>query len=153
MAKSLCWRVVGADDFISRSIKFISRGPVSHVEFLVDGGANTIGAHADGGVQIRPIGYAKYSVDLRFEATCSDQQYAKASAFLQAQIGKPYDLIDIAAILANRNWRDPNRWICSELWAAVLEEAELIGKINSSINLFTPEDSLVVSSAMFGGCA
>jgi hypothetical protein len=130
---------------MSNGIKFISRGAVSHVEFLVDG--KSIGAHLEGGVAIRDIN--GYPLDIRFQATCTDLQYAAAMAFLRAQIGKPYDLLDIAGIMCARDWHDPARWICSELWAATLEMGSIMGSIDSSITLFTPQDALVVSSAMF----
>jgi uncharacterized protein YycO len=143
------WRCVADDSIVGHMIEFVSRGVVTHVEFVTDGGANTIGARADGGVQVRPINYKKFEVDLRFSADCTDGQYAAAMGFLRAQVGKPYDFMDIAAIVADRDWRDPSRWICSELWAATMERAGLIGRLDSSINSFTPQDSLIVSCAMF----
>lgn len=145
MAKILEWRVVSAKDAVSELIRFVSRGLVSHIEFVF--GDQSLGAHADGGVQRRPLN--AYPVDFRFTAELSDEQYAAVVAFLDAQIGKPYDFADIAEIVVDRNWHDPSRWICSELWAAALEAGAVIGKLDSSINLFTPEDGLIVSCAMF----
>ena len=146
---NLEWRCVGDDDLVGNAIKFVSRGIVTHVEFITDNGANTIGARANGGVQVRPINYKKFSKEFRFLAACTDEQYQAAMSFLKAQIGKPYDFVDIAAIAANRDWHDPSRWICSELWAATMEQAGIIGLLNSSINSFTPQDALIVSCAMF----
>ena len=144
------WRCVGADDAEAAVIKLVSRGTVSHVEFIIgDDGLHTLGARADGGVAIRPINYAVFQIDLRFQTECSQDQYDKLTAFLGAQLGKPYNYIDLLAILANRDWRNTSSWICSELWAAALEASGLIGKLDASINLFTPEEALIVSSAMF----
>jgi uncharacterized protein YycO len=145
----LTWRCVADDSIVGEAIKFVSRGAVTHVEFVIKDGSYTIGARADGGVQARPINYAKFNLDLRFQTQCTDEQYNAAMDFLDEQIGKPYDFIDIAAIAIDRNWRDPAKWICSELWAATMEQAGLIGKMHSSINLFTPQDSLIVSCATF----
>jgi len=142
---TLEWRCVSADDAVSELIRFVSRGRVSHIEFVF--GAVSLGAHADGGVARRPLN--NYPVDLRYQAVCTDEQYAAAMAFLEAQIGKPYDFADIADIVADRDWHDPSRWICSELWIAALEAAKIVGAIDGSINLFTPEDGLIVSGAMF----
>lgn len=143
--QTLRWRCVNSKGFVQNAISFISRGVVCHVEFLVDGKA--IGAHADGGVQVREIDH--YEADYRFKADCTDGQYQKAVSFLMAQVGKPYDFLDIIGIMASRNWHDPDRWICSELWAAVMEAGELIHPIESGINLITPQDTLILSSAMF----
>jgi uncharacterized protein YycO len=148
MSKILQWRLVTADDVVSDCIRFISRGQVSHVEFITLDGTQTIGAHLDGGVAIRTL--EKCSVDYRFQAQCTDEQYADATDFLFRQIGKPYDLTNIAGILLNRDWHNNSSWICSELWAATLEAGKLIGELGTTINAFTPNDSLIVSLAMFG---
>jgi uncharacterized protein YycO len=144
--KRLEWRIVDDTDLVSDCIRFISRGTVCHVEFLTSDG-NTIGARSNGGVKIRPID--TFKTDLRFYCDCPDEQYDKAWSFLTAQIGKPYDYTDIVAIMANRDWHDPSRWICSELWVATLEAGGLIQTLHESINRFTPEDSLILSSAIF----
>ncbi|MGA9668390.1 MAG: hypothetical protein WBQ94_04235 [Terracidiphilus sp.] len=142
---SLNWRCVGGTDPVDLLIKYVTRGTVNHVEFLVDGTA--IGAHALGGVAIRPV--APYPFELRFTAAVSQAQYDAAMAFLKAQIGKPYDFIDIAGIVFARSWHDPGAWMCSELWAATMEAGKIVGPMDGSINLFTPQDSLVISCAMF----
>lgn len=143
--KTLRWRCVNSKGFVQNAISFISRGVVCHVEFLVDGKA--IGAHADGGVQVRDIDH--YDADYRFRADCTDEQYQKAIDFLQEQIGKPYDFLDIVGIMASRNWHDETKWICSELWAATMEASGLIHHIEGGISLVTPQDTLILSSAMF----
>lgn len=142
---TLRWRCVNSKGFVQNAISFVSRGVVCHVEFLIDGKA--VGAHADGGVQVRDID--KYDADYRFKADCTDEQYAKATAFLMAQVGKPYDFLDIVGIMASRDWHDQSRWICSELWAAVMEAGELIKHLESALSLITPQDTLLISSAMF----
>lgn len=142
---TLEWRCVNGQGFVREAICFVSRGAVCHVEFLVDG--KSIGAHANGGVEIREID--SYPTDYRFKAECTPEQYQKAIDFLHAQLGKPYDFLDIMGILANRNWEDPERWICSELWAATLIHAGIIKPLPTAINLVTPQDSLLISSAMF----
>lgn len=146
---NLKWRLVTECDPIAGAIRFITRGIVSHVGFLTDDEQFEIGARADGGVQKRPVNYCAFSVDLRYSASCTDEQYEKAQNFLHAQIGKPYNFEDILSILTNRDWREDDSWICSELWAATMEEAGLIGHIASSICFFTPQDALILSSAMW----
>ncbi len=143
--KTLRWRCVNSKGFIEDGISFISRGVVCHVEFLIEGKA--IGAHADGGVQVLNID--PYTADYRFKADCTDEQYDAAVAFLMAQVGKQYDLLDIVGIMISRDWHDPSKWICSELWAAVMETGGLIHKLESALSLVTPQDALLISSAMF----
>lgn len=148
MAKELKWRLVAESDPISQSILFITRGFVSHVEFLSEDEKLCFGARATG-VKWRPINYCKFSVDIRFRIPCSDAQYEKVWDFLQEQQGKGYDYLAIGGILVHRDWRNDRRWWCSELWATALEVGGLIGKINESIAFFTPEDALIISSAMW----
>ena len=143
--QTLRWRCVNSKGFVEDAISFVSRGVVCHVEFLIDGKA--IGAHAAGGVQVRQIDH--YEADYRFKADCTDEQYAAGLKFLMDQVGKPYDFLDIVGIMASRNWHDDSRWICSELWAAVMEAAGLIHPIEGGISLVTPQDTLILSSAMF----
>ena len=147
--KTLVWRLVDDDDIGGNIIHFVERGNVSHVEFISPDGHLAIGARLKGGVLARDINYKKFSCDLRFHATCGDEQYASTMRFLNAQLGKPYDFREIIGIGLNRNWRETDSWICSELWAATMEAGNLIGQIASSINLITPQDCLLLSSAMF----
>ena len=144
---SLAWRCVNGKDFVSGAINFVSRGAVCHVEFIFPNGTS-IGAHADGGVAVRKV--EPCAVDYRFSAPCTDEQSEKAINFLRGQIGKPYDFLDIIGIMANRDWHNPQRWICSELWAATMEAAGLIGMLPTAVQLVTPQDALIISAAMFG---
>ena len=64
-------------------------------------------------------------------------------------MGKPYDFKEILGIGFDRDWRQPESWICSELWAAVMEQGNLIGRLASPIGLVLPQDCLFISSAMF----
>ena len=144
---SLDWRCVNGKDFVAGAISFVSRGAVCHVEFIFPDGTS-IGAHADGGVAVRKMD--AYPTEYRYGAPCTDEQYQKAHDFLRGQLGKPYDFLDIVGIVANRDWHDPQRWICSELWAATMEEAGLIKPLPTAIQLVTPQDALIISSAVFG---
>ena len=145
---TLHWRLVTTEGSVSEAIRFVSRGTVSHVEFLLDD-CTTLGAQYPDGVQIRPVDYATFSADFRYSTECTQAQYDQARTFLLAQVGKPYDFFDIGSILFNRNWHDPSKWICSELWAATMESAGLIRPLHAALNLITPEDCLLISSALF----
>jgi len=144
------WRVVADNDPIGEAIKFVSRGQATHVEFCVDDWTQTIGARAMGGVQIRPINYAKFQAEWRFQVEVSEEQLNNGMKWLHAQIGKPYDFLNIAAIALDRNWDDPNKWICSKLWVEGMVAFGLLNPLDHRVvNWFTPEDSLLISLAVF----
>lgn len=153
---TLQWRCVNGPGLVSEDIKFRSDGIVCHVEFVfasvtINGVTHTnvsIGARADGGVQIRPLDH--YPVDIRSSAECTQEQYDAMLAFLTAQIGKGYDFRGIVGELLNLNLHSKDRWYCSWLWRAVLEAGKLIKALPAAVTSFTPEDALLVSSAMFG---
>lgn len=149
MTYMLKWAIRTEGDPIAGLVRFISRGPVSHVDFLNDDETLAIGARAVGGVKARPVNYANFTKDIRFRVPCTQGQYDAAWAFINAQLGKPYDYTAIGGVLFDRDWHSTLKWFCSELWAATLENAALIGKIDCSIAFFTPEDALVLSSAMW----
>lgn len=150
MAKTIRWRCVNEADFVSEGIDFVegAGAKVCHVEFVTDDGM-TVGARAEGGVQIRPADYAKFTVIYPFSATVTDEQYALAWGCLMAQVGKPYDFLADAGILCHRNWREDGHWMCADLWTFVMETAKIIGHIADEVNFITPQHVLIISSAMF----
>jgi hypothetical protein len=92
----------------------VLRGWCSHVDSVMDDG-RLLGARSDGGVQIRPPNYEKFS---GVEPVVLAAPYYKEraySGFLKAQIGKPYDKPAIVAFAFNRDWRSPDAWFCDEL--------------------------------------
>jgi hypothetical protein len=134
-------------DAISALSRAFSHGPFSHVDAVLgDGGL--LGARLDGGVRIRHAGYAAFSRLLRVDLPSTDAQSAAFHGFLSDQLGKPYDPLAIAAFAANRDWRQPGHWFCSELIAAALEAADWFGHaLATPANRVTPDDLLLVCSA------
>src|SRR5579871_2988887 len=87
-----------------------------------------LGAHAEGGVQARPAGYdaADHPQAIILDLACPPWVDDSFHAFLRAQVGKPYDMgviyqIAASPILGQRDWREADSWICSELQAAAIE--------------------------------
>lgn len=130
----------------------------THAEVLMPDGT-LLGAHLEGGVQARPVGYDKATmtremfVDLPFGACIDisagssrqfeiDRMEAKFYGFLRAQLGKPYDMTAIAAFVFDRDWRQADSWFCSELVAAALEECSYLPKLISPTNRITPSGLL-----------
>jgi hypothetical protein len=143
---TLYWRVCNEENVSGEIIRYVERGCVSHVEFITPDG-ETLGARLDGGVAIRPINYKVYNEVYKFSLEVTSDQWNLLWSFLRMQLGKPYDMIDIGAIGIDkaRNWRSANAWVCSELWAAALEWANIVPRIPSAVNLITPEDTLLMS--------
>lgn len=73
-------------------------------------------------------------------------------AFLHSQLKKPYDSEAIWAFLFNRDWRETDSWICSELQAAGLEQAGVSPRLYLAANKITPV-SLALTASAIGGVA
>lgn len=137
----------------SQVIAWFSAGHFSHVDALLDDGY-LLGARSDRvggippGVQIRPPGYAKFSVRVVFHVPATPAQGQIYREFLEAQLRKPYDSKAIWGFLFNRNWREPDSWICSELQAAALEAAGVVPELYLAANKITPVSLALATSAV-----
>jgi hypothetical protein len=141
----------------SQVIAWFSAGHFSHVDAVLDGGM-LLGARSDSiggrppGVQIRPPEYIKFSLRVVMAIPASDAQSEAFYAFLQRQVGKPYDSEAIWAFFFNRDWRETDSWICSELQAAGLEHAAITPRLYLAANKITPV-SLALAASAVGGAA
>ena len=139
---------VSTADLGSDLIEYYDHGLYSHVDAVLPDG-RLLGARQDGGVAIRPPNYEKFNrklvVTLPCPAPISDAFYA----FLDAQLGKPYDNSAIAGFAVGRDWRAPDSWFCSELDASALELAGFFaGPLSTPANKVAPDDLLLVLSAI-----
>jgi hypothetical protein len=119
-----------------------------HAEAVMPDGT-LLGAHYNGGVLARPAGYDKgtCSKDLIAELPADQAMTDKFRAFLRAQLGKPYDIEAIAAFVADRDWREPGSWFCSELQAAALNACGWFSnRLATEFNKITPRDLLLIVS-------
>ena len=119
-----------------------------HTEAVMPDGT-LLGAHWNGGVLARPIGYDKASMtkDLIVEIPADQAMTDKFHAFLREQLGKPYDIKAIAAFVAGRDWQEPGSWFCSELQAAALVACGWFKyRLATEFNKITPRDLLLVLS-------
>jgi uncharacterized protein YycO len=142
----------------SETIAWFSAGHFSHVDAVLDGGL-LLGARSDRvggqppGVQIRPPDYVRFSRRVVFEMPVTSDQDEAFHTFLRQQLGKPYDKAAIWGFLFNRNWREPDSWICSELQAASLEAAGIIPPLYLAANKITPVSLALLVSAVGGSTA
>lgn len=135
-------RFVTCADLVSLLIREKTFCDYSHVEFVLDDGT-TLGAHASGGVRVRPANYDTFTKVAVFDVTVTDEEKSKILAFAHAQLGKPYDFGAIAGLVVNRDWRDPSKWFCSELVTAAFEQAKPLLRVADSIDRITPRDVLL----------
>lgn len=150
-------RFVGSTDVVSRIIKMGELGiPFQHVEAVTPDG-RYLGAHMQGGVMARHVGYdaGSFSRELFVDLPASDVASAAFYAFLGAQIGKPYDneaILTLAEGFATD--RAPSlpettaAWICSALQIAALIAGGLARSAPQSIRLTTPRDVLAIAGAL-----
>jgi uncharacterized protein YycO len=108
----------------------------SHVSCVIDDQAWE--SRASTGVIEMPA-HRAYSVNGPAAVAVVVCDSAKARAFLQAQVGKPYDYTALFGIFAKRDWQEPDSWFCSELAAAAaLAGGEML--VRKPLNRITPED-------------
>ncbi len=137
----------------SQAIAWFSQGHLSHVDAILPDGT-LLGARSDRirgiepGVRIRPGAYERWSSRVVFTLPSTVEQEAAFHGYLRRQIGKPYDHTAIWGFVLNRNWRESDSWICSELQAAALEHAGLVPNLYLSANKMTPVAVALVTSAI-----
>jgi len=77
----------------------------------------------------------------------TDKIYTKYHEFLSAQIGKNYDWAGIMGFITSRDWRNDDKWFCSEIVAAGLEESGYFNYLLSNTsNKISPSDLLLACS-------
>lgn len=128
----LRWQFVTEDDLGSRVIQWGTSGRASHVGYLLDDDSE-LGARFDEvkvgnktyarGVQIRPKGYAKFAHRTVIGLDVPTTVYTRYREFSFNAIGLPYDWRAILDFVTDRDWREPDSYICSELTAAAWEYA------------------------------
>jgi hypothetical protein len=127
-------RFVTGNDLVSRLIRMQAGVSMpftpSHVEALSSDRRFYIGAHFDGGVAARPIGYDSDQLmtlsdgsrsERLIELPATDEQARAFHAFLQSKIGEPYDWRAIIGFLApDVHQHELDHIICSAFMTAAL---------------------------------
>lgn len=147
---------VAGDEAHDRLIQFYSHGWPTHVDVrwppnMPGGPERLFGARLDGGVAIRAHDYKNFVRIARITLPMTDEQAAKFFAFCRAQMGKPYDDIDIVAMavpVIRRFWRDDySKWFCSEMTEVGIENTGFWRKIATATNMVTPTLQFNIASA------
>lgn len=114
-----------APGIIARLIRWQTRGGYSHASILLRGGA-VIESREGKGVRCLPrLERRKGEVIHLFNFDHTPEQEKAIAAFLNAQIGKPYDYTMVARFLTRRQQSraQSGKWFCSELVYAALARA------------------------------
>lgn len=148
-------RFVTCNDWISDGIRIYEHdGWATHAEAVMPDGS-LLGAHLQGGVQIRPAGYDKATMTRELIVGLPDKTASIGEAaavytmehdflaFLQAQVGKPYDRTALIGLALDRDWHQADSWFCSELMAAALEECGYCPRLASLNSHISPRDLLL----------
>lgn len=145
MTSAVVWQFSTQNDLSGYLIRYGTRSRWTHVDAVLPDGS-LLGSTLDGGVQIRPPTYAKFSETLTtyIETDCADRFYEK----LHSQIGKPYDWRAIISFgLGERDWRETDSWFCSELQIWAMEQAGFFDRqLLVQENRLSPRDQLLLFS-------
>ena len=139
----------------SQAIAWFSAGHFSHVDAVLPDG-RLLGARDDSvggqppGVRIRPPNYVRWSRRVVMTVPASPAQAMEFYAFLYSQLGRPYDRAAIWAFAFNRDWREHDSWICSELQSAAGEHAGILPRLYLAANKITPVACALAFSAVGG---
>ena len=150
---SIILQFVGAADLGGKIINWFDHGPFAHVDTVMEDGS-LLGARSDvwagvaAGVQIRPHDYMPFANPVRAVLDAPDTVVGAYYTFVQAQIGKPYDMTGVVGFAVGRDWRNTNAWFCSELVAAALEESGFFEySLIQPANKIAPDDLALLCSA------
>jgi hypothetical protein len=127
----------------------------SHLDIVLPG-VGLLGAsgedksfHDPGGVRIRPFEPWPYNIIREVEIKTD-----KADAIIelaQSQIGKPFDNAALSAFFnpysTGRNWRELDKWFCSELYIWACEGAKLFDyPICVPMGMINPNDTMLLTN-------
>ena len=123
---------------VAWAIKAFTWSQISHVEFVFQDGY--LGAVAPDGVKLRPFDYTKPKKEWFGTVECTDEQAAKIKGFARAQIGKPYDYLQILGIVLHKDGGNNYSWFCSELVFASFANAGILLLDRDPQDRITPYD-------------
>ena len=129
---------VGTNSLAGRVIKWGTMSDIDHAQFVLADGRR-LGAMPGQGVAYGPPPAAGATVERhKIDAPQSVIDFAVE------QLGKPYDWGAVLAIGAritlNRDWRETDRWFCSELVAAAFEAGGVPLVHARDLAVITPRD-------------
>ena len=106
----------GLQGIYSRGVRWVGRGPHSHVELVFGDGISASSSYIDGGVRFKRIDYEP----TRWDIIDIDGDEASARTWFETHEGQAYDMIGTGHFVIGPIPQNPNRWFCSEAVAAAL---------------------------------
>lgn len=144
----------------SAIIRRVSHSPFSHVDVVMDWGDSLLGASNSpkapitegnaSGVALRPKDYQVFGIRRIARIAVPPAAETKFYELVHSQLGKPFDDGALYAFLSpdvsvERDWREADKWFCSELVTWALEQAGAWPyEILVSKNRVSPADLLLM---------
>ncbi len=105
-------------------IRWITKGPYSHVELVFSDGMMCSSSVRDGGVRfmkadLNPENWTTIQVNATLE------EEAVIRRFCEEQVGLDYDILGVLGFVTSFCAEDKQRWFCSELTLTALQEIGL----------------------------
>lgn len=141
-------RAVGHNTLISHAIDLHEVFWASHVEAVFADGY--IGAHADGGVLLRPVGYDLQGMTKEqfFDISCFPAEEKQWEAYMRQSIGTPYDLAAILGFAVHKDLHEAGHVICSALVANGLQFCGRVKQWPIPTEEINPRDIVLIASAL-----
>jgi hypothetical protein len=146
--KTITWQFSTGDSRISTLIRWKTDSEISHVDVVTPEG-KLLGAHIEGGVQVREPDYMQFKLRIQVSIVVTDQQYAAFFAFVNSMVGRSYDSAGIVGIALGENICAPGEVFCSELQTRGIEAATIV-HIAKDPSKVDPEMLRVVLTAIPG---
>lgn len=107
----------GIEGIYSRVVRWWTRTPYSHCEFLFQDGMQGSSSYIDGGVRIKNIVYDPGRWDF---IDLPDEWEADIRNNLQSKVGMGYDLLGNFGFIIPQIYNTKNKYFCSEIIAELL---------------------------------
>lgn len=123
----------------------------THCEALLPEGGRLGSWYTEGGVRVLSDNYDEgaFIKETFVTLKSTPEQEEIFFAFLDTQIGKPYDTLAIVAFYSSRAWQELDSWQCSELIASGLSYCGLFPhEMAVKFSRITPRDLMLLTSPM-----
>ena len=148
-------RFVQGTGIISKAIVAQSKTAMpftpSHVEAVTEDGLNYIGAHIEGGIQSRSVGYDKDEIahELILDLVATKEQNDIFNKFMLSKIGEAYDWHAIFGFIIPEHFHVKNTAICSAVSTLGLRACNWFEwPVAAPAHLISPRDLLLMISAL-----
>jgi uncharacterized protein YycO len=125
-------------------IRAATWSPWSHVATISSDGLQVVDARFPGGVRVRQLSELREISSKWCVREWRVPDARSGYAWLQQQIGKPYDYTWALGLGLQRDWGEDNAWGCSELHERFLEQCGLTRFVNQPQRV-TPQHSWMVA--------